>query len=190
MEQQPKGGAMPRTPTDVLREEHELVLMVVAAMEREVASIERDDRVNADRVANMIDFTKNFTDGCHHTKEEKLLFPLLEERDAAAGGPVSVMLSEHDAGREAVRAITGALPEVETSAAARRTVAENLGLYAQLLRLHINKENTVLFPLADRLLGELDQKRLAAEFERVEEEETGAGVHERYHAMAHALHEA
>jgi hemerythrin-like domain-containing protein len=185
-----KEAPMSESPTDVLREEHELVLMVVAAMEREVASIETTDHVNADRVANMIDFTRNFTDGCHHAKEEKLLFPLLEQRDPAAGGPVSVMLSEHDAGREAVRAIVGALPDVDADAAARRTVAENLGLYAQLLRLHINKENNVLFPLADRLLGELDQRRLAADFERVEEEETGAGVHERYHAMAHVLAES
>ena len=181
---------MPHSPTEVLREEHELVLMVVAAMEREVASIERDDRVNADRVANMVDFTRNFTDGCHHAKEERILFPLLEQRDAAAGGPVSVMLSEHDAGRQAVAAITGALPKVEADAAARTVVAENLGLYAQLLRLHINKENNVLFPLADRLLDDLDKRRVADEFERVEEEETGAGVHERYHAMARALAES
>ena len=113
--QQPKGGVMPHSPTEVLREEHELVLMVVAAMEREVASIERDDHVNADRVANMVDFTRNFTDGCHHAKEERVLFPLLEQRDAAAGGPVSVMLSEHDAGRHGGGAITARYP------ASRRT---------------------------------------------------------------------
>ena len=66
-------------------------------------------------------------------------------------------------------------------------MAENLGLYAHLLHLHIHKENTVLFPLADRILGDDDQDRLAAEFERAEQEETGAGVHERYHALAHEL---
>ena len=103
---------MPHSPTEILREEHELVLMVVEAMEREVASIEHTDHVNADRVANMVDFTRNFTDGCHHAKEEKILFPLLEQRDPAAGGPVSVMLSEHDVGRQAVGAINGALPDV------------------------------------------------------------------------------
>ena len=27
----------------------------------------------------VIDFSKNFTDVCHHTKEEKSLFPALEE---------------------------------------------------------------------------------------------------------------
>ncbi len=48
----------------------------------------------------------------------------------------------------------------------------------------------MLFPLADRILGEPDQRRLADEFARIETEETGAGVHERYHAMAHALRDA
>jgi hemerythrin-like domain-containing protein len=75
-----KEAPMSDSPTEVLREEHELVLMVVEAMEREVASIETTDHVNADRVANMIDFTKNFTDGCHHAKEERILFPLLTAR--------------------------------------------------------------------------------------------------------------
>lgn len=181
---------MSQSPTETLRHEHELVLMVVAAMEREVASIERDGAVDVDRVTDMIDFTRDFTDGCHHAKEERVLFPLLERRDRAAGGPVSVMLSEHEAGREAVRAIAGALPAVAEDPAARTTVAENLGVYARLLRLHINKENNVLFPLAERILDEADTGYVAAEFDRVEEEETGAGVHERYHAMAHALGDA
>lgn len=39
------------SPTDQLRQEHELVLMVVEAMAREVTFIERIGRVHADRVA-------------------------------------------------------------------------------------------------------------------------------------------
>jgi len=60
-------------------------------------------------------------------------------------------------------------------------------MYARLLRLHINKENTVLFPLAERMLSDQEQEMIAAEFERIEEEETGAGVHQRYHELAHTL---
>jgi hemerythrin-like domain-containing protein len=178
---------MSESPTDQLRHEHELVLLVVEAMEREVASIESTGRVHTDDVAKMEDFTRHFTDGCHHAKEEKVLFPLLEAIDPAAGGPVSVMLSEHEAGRAATRAVADNLPAVDADAEARRVVAENLGLYAQLLRLHINKENMVLFPLADRVLGAEDRQRLVAGFERVETEETGPGVHERYHELAHEL---
>lgn len=175
------------SPTDELRHEHEIVLVVVAAMEREVESIRTSGMVDREVVARMIDFTRNFTDGCHHTKEEKLLFPLLEDRSQVAGGPVSVMLSEHAAGRGFVGAIAENLPEAESSEAARAAVADNLALYAELLRMHIHKENEVLFPLAERVLGEPDVQHLAVDFARLEEEETGAGVHERYHEMAHEL---
>jgi hemerythrin-like domain-containing protein len=182
-----QGAAMSENPTDQLRQEHELVLLVVEAMEREVAFIGRTGQVHADDIAKMVDFTRHFTDGCHHAKEEQVLFPLLERTDPAAGGPVSVMLSEHEAGRAAIGTIAANLPAAGTDPAARRAVAENLALYAQLLRLHINKENMVLFPLADRVLGEQDRRELTVAFERVETEETGLGAHERYHELAREL---
>lgn len=179
---------MPAEPTDQLRHEHELVLIVVGAMEREVEAL-RVGEVHEQTIARMVAFTRDFTDGCHHSKEEKVLFPLLEERSPQAGGPVSVMLSEHKAGRAAVHAIAENLPAARESEAARAAVADNLALYAELLRLHINKENVVLFPLAERTLDDDDKRRLTEEFARIDAEETGEGVHERYHRMAHELGE-
>ncbi|MFA4965905.1 MAG: hemerythrin domain-containing protein [Thermoleophilia bacterium] len=178
---------MIESPTRQLADEHEYVKLVVGAMDAEVAYIGRTGRVHADRVAQMIDFTRNFTDGDHHAKEEELLFPLLEKRSAAAGGTVSVLLSEHEAARDCIRAIDAALPAAEHNEEARAVIAENLKLYAYLLPLHIGKEDTVLFPLADELLDMDDLRLLAAEFARVEAEEGSAAARERYHAMAHAL---
>ena len=178
---------MNESPTDQLREEHELVLMVVEAMEREVEDIERSGRVHSGRVEMMVDFSRNFTDGCHHHKEEEVLFPALEERSSAAGGPVSIMLSEHMAGREAMGVIAASLARANEDAGARSDVLENLRLYAYLLRLHIQKEDAVLFPLAEETLNDQEQEMMAEEFARVEELETGPGVHERYHRIAHDL---
>jgi len=178
---------MNESPTRQLADEHEYVKMVVGAMDQEVAYIERTARVHAERVAQMIDFTRNFTDGDHHAKEEDLLFPLLEERSAAAGGTVSVLLSEHEAARGCIRAIDAALPDAESSEEARGVIAENLKLYAYLLPLHIGKEEVVLFPLADKVLDQDDQRLLAEKFARVGAEEGSAAARERYHAMAHAL---
>ncbi|HEY5387418.1 MAG TPA: hemerythrin domain-containing protein [Thermoleophilia bacterium] len=175
------------TPAEQLRQEHELVLMVVEAMEREVASIEKTGRVHADRVAQMVDFTRNFTDGYHHTKEEDVLFPLLEERSAKAGGTISVLLSEHQAARDCIRAIDDALPKAATSEAARDVVAENLRLYAYLLPLHIGKEDTILFGLVEELLSDQEQEILAADFMDIEGERAGADLRERYHELAHTL---
>ncbi|HEX7594658.1 MAG TPA: hypothetical protein VF429_10865, partial [Anaerolineae bacterium] len=55
--------------------------------------------------------------------------------------------------------------------------------YVKLLREHIDKENSVLFPMADSALNDREQSELYDAFERIEAEEMGAGVHERYHAM-------
>jgi hemerythrin-like domain-containing protein len=160
------------TPAEQLRQEHELVLMVVEAMQLEVASIAKTGRVHAARVAQMTDFTRTFTDGYHHTKE---------------GGTISVLLSEHQAARDCIRAIDGALPEAGYSEAAREVVAENLRLYAYLLPLHIGKEDTILFGLVEELLSDQEQEILAADFMDIEGDRAGADLRQRYHELAHTL---
>ncbi len=178
-------------PTDILKHEHTVVLLVVDAMDREAQAIRGGAPVRPDEVTKMVAFMREFTDGCHHNKEEKILFPTLQELSPAASGPVTVMLREHEQGRGHGRAITAALPQAAAGdAAAAAVVADNLAGYAELLRAHIEKENQVLFPFAERTLSAGDKARLAEEFERIEEEETGAGVHEKYHALAHELAES
>jgi hemerythrin-like domain-containing protein len=183
---------MSESPTRQLAAEHEYVKLVVGAMDDEVAYIERTGRVHAERVAQMIDFTRNFTDGDHHAKEEDLLFPLLEERSAAAGGTISVLLSEHEAARDCIRAIDEALPDAagpdrERSKRAAAVIAENLKLYAFLLPLHIGKEDSVLFPLTEELLSVQEQELLSEEFGRLAAAEGAAEAADRYHRLAHDL---
>jgi hemerythrin-like domain-containing protein len=88
------------------------------------------------------------------------------------------MLHEHDAGRAFVRGIAEAAASPTVDAAAVRRIVENGRGFIQLLRAHIDKENNILFPMADNLLGEEDHADLEKAFERFEAEETGAGVHE------------
>jgi len=49
------------------------------------------------------------------------------------------------------------------------------------------KENSVLFPMADRVKRGEKQAEVVEAFERVEHEEPGEGVHEKYLGMAEAL---
>ncbi|HJX04925.1 MAG TPA: hemerythrin, partial [Thermoplasmata archaeon] len=52
-----------------------------------------------------------------------------------------------------------------------------------LLSAHIQKEDGILYPMADRILTEDDQRFLERGFEDVEEKIMGPGVHEKYHKM-------
>jgi hemerythrin-like domain-containing protein len=56
-----------------------------------------------------------------------------------------------------------------------------------LLRQHIYKEDNILFPMADRVIPLEKQEKVAEDFERIEHEETGEGVHEKYLALAEVL---
>ncbi len=178
-------------PTETLMHEHQIILMVLDAAEREVRRMQETGTVRAERLEQMVDFFRNFADRCHHAKEEKLLFVRMTERGMPReAGPIAVMLYEHDLGRGHVRAVAEALPRAAAGEpAAREAIRSHLTEYIGLLRDHIYKEDHILYPMADQILLPDDQRDLEAAFERVEREEIGEGVHERYHQMAHQLAE-
>jgi hemerythrin-like domain-containing protein len=179
------------TAIETLKHEHQIVLLVLAGAERETQSIRKTGKADTAKIETMLDFFKNFVDRCHHTKEEKHLFPKMLERGLPKeGGPITVMLYEHDQGRARVRAVAAALPEAKKgNASAAAAVRDDLSSYIELLRAHIDKENNVLFPMAEQILSPEDMRQLSAAFEKVEAEEIGEGVHEKYHHLAHELAE-
>ena len=177
------------TATEILKHEHELVNLVLEAAEREAESIQNTGKVNAEKVNQMLDFFRDFVGRCHHSKEEQKLFVKLQERGLPLkNGPIAVMLYEHEAGREMVKAIAEALSQVQQGEpSALMTIRNNLRAYTKLLWEHIDKEDHILYPMADRLLTPGDQQALTEAFEQIEAGEMGQGVHERYHQLAHDL---
>ncbi|MCE9625748.1 MAG: hemerythrin domain-containing protein [Deltaproteobacteria bacterium] len=105
----------------------------------------------------------------HHRKEEKCVFPFLREKFLATGEhsptgkpvtPVEVMEDDHlELGQSAclVFNLLGLAPRLE-DAKSRNVLFEhafNLGQeIVERMRLHIYKENTVIFPLAQQLISE------------------------------------
>ena len=172
--------------TEALRHDHRVIERVLAVLERlaaepQVGSLETWGKV--------IDFIRNFADRCHHLKEEKIFFPALEEKGIPRdGGPVGIMLMEHEEGRGYVRGMADALAECgEGLGPAQAALVYNARAYLQLLQGHIQKEDDVLFQMADEALTLEDQKQLLQEFEEHESKEIGTGVHEKYLKIAQEL---
>jgi hemerythrin-like domain-containing protein len=70
---------------------------------------------------------------------------------------------------------------------ARETVRREASAYVALLREHINKENTVLFPAGDYHLTAEDREALVQAFQGAEDGVLPPGTHERYVALAGEL---
>jgi hemerythrin-like domain-containing protein len=166
-------------PTQVLKDEHALILEALDAIERKVTALEAGAAPDRGYFEKAVQFLRTFADQCHHGKEENLLFKTMVDRGfPRQGGPIAVMLHEHETGRSFIRGIAEGAAAVGTDPGAAKKIIENGRGYIGLLRAHIDKENHVLFPMADNVLSSEDQEHLGKEFERFEAEETGAGVHE------------
>ena len=184
-----RGEEAPVRPTEVLKNEHRVIELVLDCLDAMAIRCESDGRLDGDSAREAIDFFRTFADRCHHAKEENQLFPLMEARgfDANAG-PTAVMRHEHVEGRAYVAAMERAVPGASAGDPAERARwIEAARGYSFMLREHIDKEDHCLVPMADQGLLATDVARLTEDFVRVERDEFGPGVHERYVALADAL---
>ena len=172
--------------TALLSDEHRVIERVLAALEKMTA---KPALASLDSWQKALDFIRHFADQCHHIKEEKVLFPALEEHGIPSdGGPVGMMLMEHEEGRSYVRAMAAAMVLLETgNEAATASLFSSARAYVRLLREHIQKEDEILFRMADEVIPADEQKKLLAAFAQHEAEEMGAGVHEKYLTIARDL---
>lgn len=85
----------------------------------------------------------------HFTMEEEVLFPAFEQATGSSQGPTTVMRSEHVQLQRIVGEAAGAL-------AARH--ADDFFAAAETLQImmsqHNMKEESILYPMSDRMLGE------------------------------------
>lgn len=178
-------------PTEVLVTEHKAVLLALKILEKTETKLAAGAVDAPEHLDQLIDFFRGFVDRCHHGKEEDVLFPKLQKRGVPReGGPIGVMLAEHDAGRRHIREMADALARLNGGdGKAIHAIREKSSGYRNLLQGHIDKENNVLYPIADRLLSEADEAKMIERFEEIERDRVGVGKHEAYHDMLHRLKE-
>jgi len=175
--------------TDTLMSEHRVIERVLTVLDTAAQRLEHGQAVRAGFFLDAADFIKGFADGCHHHKEEGVLFEsMVDHGMSRISGPIAVMLADHEQGRSFTRGMREAALKLEAGdASARGAVITNTRGYVSLLRQHIMKEDNILFPMANRVIPPADQPKVVQDFERVEHEETGEGVHEKYLALAARL---
>jgi hemerythrin-like domain-containing protein len=66
---------------------------------------------------------------------------------------------------------------------AAKAFSENARGYISLLRQHIQKEDNVLYPMADKHLSPEEDGKLMDAFEQIERERIGPGKHEEFHRL-------
>ncbi len=138
----------------LLMEEHGEIERMLDALETRVAELGRGEFPTA-FFTEALDFFRDFADGRHHQKEEDVLFPrMIAAGLPSPGGPVDCMLKDHQAGRAHVAAMRASLAAAGAGdSEAIETVRSRATAYIGMLRDHIWKEDNILFPMAEQLVG-------------------------------------
>lgn len=155
----PKAAFCP--PIQRMVQEHTFILRLIALLPALGEALRTDFEAARPHVEKALDFVRTYADRYHHAKEEDILFGFFEQ----GSDILQVMLDDHQQGRAHVRAVAKALETSDADEAATHLLA-----YGELLKSHIQREDTILYPwmdrsLTDRQVGQLFSRCMAVEKE-------------------------
>ena len=144
--------------TESLRKDHFLIEKMIRALNVTADLLKTGRSIPAPIIEQALDFTKNFTNVCHHGKEEDSLFPALEKGGMPReGGPIARMLLEHEMTKQLAEKMESSVKEYLDSGKAEQLIAD-IQAYTDHVSQHLTKENFRLFVMADMLLkSKVDQ---------------------------------
>jgi uncharacterized protein len=130
-------------------------------------------------------YFEGYVDGCHNLKEEQHLFPLAEARGISRqGGPLAVMLGEHDESRLVLPRLAAL---IHRFVGGDRSVLDDLRsafrAYSTLLKDHFWKENDILYPMARRVMTDTDGELVMKGIEATEAA-VGPDTRAKFYALA------
>ena len=176
---------MSRNWNQLLMDDHQAAEKVIAAFEKTLTA---DELPAPGLVSKVLDFFVAYVDQTHNQKEERHLFPLIEQRGIPrSGGPLAVMLAEHERSRELLAEWR---PLAEAYIGGDRSslpaLKDVFGKYAALLKAHYWKENDILYPMALRVMSDADNAAVVSGIVALEAER-GANVRADYYRLADDL---
>jgi len=169
--------------TQVMVDEHKLILRMIALVEQNSAAMQAGKFRNWQFFLDAVDFIRNYADRFHHAKEEDVLFvELIANGMPEKNSPIEAMLMEHDQGRAHVRGMEEAAQKAISGEAGQIPVlAEHAKGYIELLRGHIQKEDDILYPLAERTLPEEVRPHRVEAYSKAEAQTPG--LEEKYQQL-------
>ena len=143
-----------KNPLDILRKEHEKVLKILDSLEKNL------DKKDIKQSKDNISILEREFDKHSLNKEEKVLFPEIEKFIPREGGPTGMMIIEHKDLTESIKIFKNEKDFDKLSGIGSHIIS--------LLREHIDKENNMLFMMADMHLDDKQKETILKKFKEID----------------------
>lgn len=140
--------------TQVMIEEHTLLLRMVSLVEQNTALLESGKFRNWQFYLDAAELMRQYADSFHQAREEDILFAALASKGMSeTQAPLEAIHLEHDLCRGHARAMEEAAQRaLEGEIGQSAIIIEHAKGYAALLRTQMAKQDGTLSPLAERVL--------------------------------------
>lgn len=153
--------------TELLSFEHQLILRANKIAQAMAQKFTESQSVEVADLNLWMSFVKNYADTFHHMKEEDVLFEWMQEQGMPCeGGPIFMMLEEHNIGRRIMSDLNGEIARGEFNTACLTRMAGLVDSFADLLATHIYKEDNILYKMAEQMAGTKGDAEILARFEK------------------------
>lgn len=171
-----------------LEHEHREIRKVLTLMSNLARELERCNECEPALLYDSVQFIRIFSEQCHHVKEEKALFSLLETKGVPANGcPIAALVGEHRRGHALLDQLQAASARYKVGdGTVRPALINSLQSLVDLYTQHIWKEEYLLFPMAQKVLAAGDYETLSRQFAAVESQ-IGFDVHNAMEAMIDSI---
>ncbi len=153
-------------PTEMLRQEHQHVLAKLNDLESIIGQLGKKETDSGQLRRAVAFFETDFW--VHFTKEEEALFPRFDEFIPRDGGPVGMMLIEHDDLRKTNAEFQQAVAEHLGGSDSAAAITKHGSHFIGVLREHIDKEDNILFMMAEEHLDAAQMEEIRQLFESIE----------------------
>jgi len=160
--------ALPVAPLAVLHAEHESIAAVLITLRLLVRRLgNRVGAKDAKALRAMLYYLDVFPEREHHLKEELELFARVRARATEDNAILNVLAHEHESGHGAIRGLEQALLRFEEGGACEAApFARAVERYVDSYLEHMRKEESDVFPLAQRVLTAQDWAEIEVAFAR------------------------
>lgn len=151
---------------DIIRDEHRSIAAILHGMEYLVDRVRaRKAKINPRVFRAMIYYLDTFSERMHHPKEDRFLFSALRNRGGEAATAVADLEREHAAGGNALRRLEQCLVRYEEGGDREfQAFADAVAKFVREYRDHMHKEESIVFPMAERMLSAQDWQAIDRAF--------------------------
>ena len=158
---------MKHTSLRLIRDEHRSLAAVLRAIEHVVAKANAAEQMpDFSLLRAMLYYLREFPERRHHPHEDQVLFARIKTRTRDADAAIAELQDEHNQGEELLATLAKALDDWESGATdAGARFAATLSGFTVFYFAHMQKEEQLVLPVAERVLSAEDWHAVHVAFE-------------------------